>query len=148
MGKLSRNKGAAFERRCKVIMASVTNHPFWKRARGGELQHYGDLVPTNSKGKILDDWNEGPIPYVECKKYSVIYEGLLLEWKEKIEERVSEFWREIESQGIEGEDLDYYPEMEWYLLYSQDKGPVYVLSNQELDSETLLGPAYITFQRS
>jgi hypothetical protein len=126
MGKLSRTKGAAFERRCKAIMAQATGHPHWKRSPGGEFQWFGDLIPCHEDGEptTLDS---GAL-YVECKVTAILQKGKMEEWLSKIKS---------ESKG-----------KDWFLLFAQDRGPVYVYSNTSVVDDEFMGPCYVTFMRS
>lgn len=129
MGALSRRKGAAFERRCRAIMAEITGHPHWRRAPGSEVQHNGDLVPCHEDQEIIT-LPSGSL-YVECKVTAIINKGKMDNWMETIERL--------------RKDKD------WYLLFAMDKGPVYVRSNLRImpfgGENEFYGPVYFTFNR-
>ena len=129
MGALSRRKGAAFERRCRAIMAEITGYPHWRRAPGSEVQHNGDLVPCHEDQEIIT-LPSGAL-YVECKVTAIISKAKMDDWLETIER--------LRKQK------------DWYLLFAQDKGPVYVRSNLRImpyeDDGQFYGPVYFTFNR-
>ena len=138
-GKHSRNKGAAFERRCKKIMARILpEFPYWKRSSDGQHQYFGDLVPTDKKGEQVSlDY------FVECKHYGTITKGLIDGWLKVIREDAGD--------------------KKWVLLMMQDRGPVMIYTCEEISdsidhlsnttvnwqagNNQVIGPVYITFER-
>ncbi len=127
MTKMSRDKGAAFERRCCKIMESVVfpEYPHWKRTRGGERQWLGDIQPCHADGEPRA--MQVPI-MVECKKRKVIIQSEFKQWIKKLNE---------ECKG-----------KPWILMYAQDNGPVHILCEGfVLEGEGLQSHIYLTFHR-
>jgi len=126
VGKSSRNKGNAFERRCREVMAGFTGHPDWMRSPPGHHQKCGDIVP-HEDDEPCDIWiGTGPSDpegvwdkvYVECKYRAAISSKNIQEWLEDVKRKAGR--------------------KPYALLFGQPRGPVFILPSDDFprDPET------------
>lgn len=79
MGQKSQDKGAAFERECRGLLASLTGWEKWRRSQSGHEQRYGDLIREPCrKCKLAPGWPEDIV--VECKRRRVLTTGMVDRW--------------------------------------------------------------------
>ena len=79
MGRKSRNKGAAFERESRGLLASLTGWEKWRRTESGQEQRYGDLVREPCREcRLAPGWPEDIV--VECKRRHSLTTGMLDKW--------------------------------------------------------------------
>lgn len=82
MGAHSRRKGVNWERRACSVVATHTGHMYWRRAKMGERQYDGDILPLAGPergidAKMAERW------FVECKATPVLRPKQLQDWKTK-----------------------------------------------------------------
>ena len=131
VGRSSRRKGAAFERRCRTVMSTLTGHPNWRRTSAGHEQFYGDLIAVKENGEPdTKSWWYGH--YVECK-YRTSFPSV----------------REV--RDIEKEVIEKSRGKKWLILIGQPRSPIMVLMgcgdlvefDEGCNERLLLGPIYL-----
>jgi len=112
-GRLSRNKGKAFERRCcKEIMPLLTGWKYWKRTQRGDKQYFGDLAACDEKGMEIKGTASCISWYVECRTRAVLSAKEIRKWL--VETR----------QAAEAADA-----IEYALIVKQNHGPIWVFGD-------------------
>ena len=126
IGRSSRQKGKAFERRCRSVIAKISRHPHWRRTEAGHEQHKGDLIACDATGRVTQEvWDKDCSKwYVECKTRGVICLSELKNWIALCQEKA--------------------PADDWVLLFKQTRGPVFAMFGVNVEIvENELGPFFV-----
>ena len=120
MAKISRQRGKAFELKCRKVIAVLTDHPDWERTQRGVTQKELDLIPVDWPG------DRPQPPLVECKTATRITKAVFRGWVADVVETAED--------------------RQWYLLWGQPQGPVYALRRTYwADYDGILGPIEMVF---
>ncbi len=117
-GRLSRNKGKAFERRvAKEVMPELTGHPHWKRTQRGDKQNFGDLEPCTKDGvQVWLDTKSLTLTrkyYVECRSRAVLSATEIRKWQAEVQ---------LAATAV-GSSY-------WILIVKQDRGPIWAFVSE------------------